>query len=987
MKKSLFNSRLSTFCLAALISHTVYAQQVWKFNVVVAVEKQTADYYERTRSKPIAQLVKEQLATVNAKFNSSASFRGTYNFQVDSVYVFAGDPRNEVFRPHPHFNYKLVIDGKFTEPTVGGGWWGDFQTIYHSWNWDYSGGPFGSDATDGLTHEFAHARGAVDIYGMRVEGSKNPINNNTFEPVKSIMNYPYGNIVWDEYTTNLLNSTGDGPIIGDKWVTGPFPNTIALKAIDAQGTPVPNVRLELFPVDWFSYSVTPTSVLSASTSSNGAYLFSSNPYRPSTNGYPWNIRYSNFLVKATYNSVVAYRWMPLYEVQNAYFKNGTNSGYTTEIQLPVTYTPTPTIKLTSVSANRFQSGDEVAVAFTTTGQFESTNQFSLFQVDQNDNAYQIGRAASSGVSTITGKIITTGLKNQYRLQIISTKPVVKSDDYPISVNTLAIKQPLYNCETGAITFRVEGGDSTAITFSAPGITRSQPTAYSGFVEQELRRDPQVIPITATQSGFSVTYNFNLKTFCGFTPLPPILREPALSDMRFQVDQFVSLKVFISPFFDPTPTNNPDHPYYPVWNLQIDGLPANLSILGGKVSEGSATPSFRLEGYLKTPGTYPVTITGSTAAFPDRPIKTSFTIRVVLNSYTQLTLQQPRYDCQTGAITFLTDGGDGSPITYTAPGITRASLTSNTGTVEQGLRSDPKSLTITAMQSGQTASTIFDFGAYCAGTQPPPTDGSLKLLAPTYDCTTGAIHFNTSGGNGTLIEYQAAPGITGWTTNPNQFVDKESRTANDVQPFTLMARQSGVTVTYMWNLRSVCPNPPAVNPLLLLAPSYDCATGAFRFNTSGGNGTLIEYQAAPGITGWTTNPNQFVDRESRTAADVTPFTLMARQSGVLVTYMWNLKAACGRARQGIAEAGTDLRLRVLGNPVVDQQLKVLIEGVQGQSVQLRLTDQQGRVLERRVVEQAGSADEQIFRLSSWGPETLLLEATSAGKHQTVRIIRQ
>lgn len=39
-----------------------------------------------------------------------------------------------------------------------------------------------------------------------------------------------------------------------------------------------------------------------------------------------------------------------------------------------------------------------------------------------------------------------------------------------------------------------------------------------------------------------------------------------------------------------------------------------------------------------------------------------------------------------------------------------------------------------------------------------------------NCQTGAITFKTSGGNGSLIEYQAA-GITSWSTNPNQFVNK------------------------------------------------------------------------------------------------------------------------------------------------------------------------------------------------------------------------
>jgi hypothetical protein len=176
----------------------------------------------------------------------------------------------------------------------------------------------------------------------------------------------------------------------------------------------------------------------------------------------------------------------------------------------------------------------------------------------------------------------------------------------------------------------------------------------------------------------------------------------------------------------------------------------------------------------------------------------------------LTLTQPTYNCSTGTITFNSTGGDGSTITYSAPGIMRSSATSNTGTVEQGLRNDPKTLLITAMQSGQMTTYSFDFKSFCSGNPPTPTPtptppatgNGLVLTAPTYNCSTGAITFNYTGGNGSPVEFQAA-GITGWTTNPNQFVDKDSRTANDVKPFTLMARQNGQVVTYTWDLKASC----------------------------------------------------------------------------------------------------------------------------------------------------------------------------------------
>ena len=426
----------------------------------------------------------------------------------------------------------------------------------------------------------------------------------------------------------------------------------------------------------------------------------------------------------------------------------------------------------------------------------------------------------------------------------------------------------------------------------------------------------------------------------------------------------------------------------------------------------------------------------------------------------LTLTAPTYNCQTGAITFNTSGGDGTLIEYMAPGIT--GWTTNPNQILDGCArtcADTPPFLISARQSGKLVTYMWSRQTHCAnptdivkvspianitatvgqginfpiglafsssvttswsvdarglppgvgqffrqegGGSPNPTwlligtpttagvysvtasasanGGSASttfqfivtngnagnpfaLTTPTYNCATGAITFNTSGGNGSPIEYMA-PGITGWTTNPNQFVDRESRTALDVQPFTLMARQNGVTVTYVWDLRAYCngtpPPPPPVTPpptggsLTLVAPTYNCATGAFTFNTSGGNGSPIEYQA-PGITGWTTNPNQFVDTESRTALDVQPFTLMARQNGVTVSYVWDLKAACGRSARTAAlpEAGTQLQVRVLGNPVLNQTAELEVTGADQQVLQLNLVDLQGRVLHQQRIEQAES----------------------------------
>jgi hypothetical protein len=286
-----------------------------------------------------------------------------------------------------------------------------------------------------------------------------------------------------------------------------------------------------------------------------------------------------------------------------------------------------------------------------------------------------------------------------------------------------------------------------------------------------------------------------------------------------------------------------------------------------------------------------------------------------------------------------------------------------------------------------------------GAAAPGPPGQLRLVAPQYDCSTGAITFQTQGGNSSgtptaPIEYMAA-GITGWTTNPNQFVDFELRQAADAQPITLWARQNGQTVRYAWDIRAVCPvGEPG--QLRLVAPLYDCSTGAITFQTQGGSGSPaapIEYMAA-GITGWTTNPNQFVDRELRQAADAQPITLMVRQKTSNGTYsqdsyLWDIQAICpvnsASARLGAAEPGLRVQLSVFPNPV-EEEVRVSIQGAQHQTVRLQLTDLTGRVLvdKQVVVEQA--THQERLGLGGSPVGMYLLRVSTAGQTSTLKVLK-
>ncbi|UHG91601.1 hypothetical protein [Spirosoma oryzicola] len=578
---------------------------------------------------------------------------------------------------------------------------------------------------------------------------------------------------------------------------------------------------------------------------------------------------------------------------------------------------------------------------------------------------------------------------------------------PVSTptSTLKLTQPTYNCNTGIITFNTSGGDGSPITYTAPGITRSSPTSNTGVIEQGLRNDPKSITIQATQHGYTTSYIFDLKASCTSNngPYPPVLATP-IQNLTLTVGQ--SLDRYRVNFNFKDPNSHHGTSFY-LLSFEATNTPPGLYFFDDTDS-GTGIGDAYFTGTPTKPGTYLITVTAYFFRYTASSISTSgtFTITVIdpsVNPPTggDLKLTQPTYDCATGAITFNTSGGDGSPITYSAPGITRSSASNNTGVVEQGLRNDPKPITIQATQSGYTTSYTFDLKAYCTSRQRSPlytsvADRSLEVgkvvLYPPFEIGQG--YYSPSDPNNykkwSISATGLPPGLSLKTevVMSTFFIVRIGGNPTTVGVYPVMVTAIDPQYPndpYTTRFTITVVNSPTGGTLTLTQPTYDCATGAITFKTTGGDGSPIEFRAI-GITDWTTNPSQFVDRESRTASDVQPFTIMARQSGQVVTYTWDLKAACGRTRVGAIEVGQAFSVQLLGNPVQDW-VNIQIRGAEGQSVQLRLTDLQGRLLESRTIEQAKPVEEQQFWLHASAPKLLLLQAATPQQVQTVKIIKQ
>lgn len=318
MKKYVF------LCLAISFVSTLLAQPVYTFKIKVGIDRETINTlggFEKVK-----QMTRDMFKKVNRAFNYNAQFVAIYNFELDydAMYIYDGPSNEEIKIPHPKHDFLVIIDGLKTHSSeVGGGWnGGETQAIYHSRTYnDNFNDPFNQEAIDGIIHEFGHARGVPDIYAMTVDGAKNPINGQSFLGIRCVMNYPYKEDHWCKFAVNLINLAADKKIEIDSLVANLCPSKINIIVLNSNDEPVKDAIIKLYPVKWYSYSVTKTPHIISRTSADGICSLNGNVY-----GYnaEFGLDCVNFLVEAEWNNKRTYGWLPLYEVQNARFEGKTS---------------------------------------------------------------------------------------------------------------------------------------------------------------------------------------------------------------------------------------------------------------------------------------------------------------------------------------------------------------------------------------------------------------------------------------------------------------------------------------------------------------------------------------------------------------------------------------------------------------------------------------------------------------------------------------
>ncbi len=302
----------------------------WKFRCKVLAEKETVRTYGGRIEfmKKVDKLFEDassyfQVPGINDSGNNQLHF-----FMIEMV-EFEGMSKTYMYdtsgEQDQTYDIRIIINGFPKPDDVSGGWLpAPRLAIGHDFD-----GLFEGYAIDALVHELGHSRGMIDLYATQVtEPGNNPINGQIYRAGRGIMNYPYGETIWQEYSKLLLNASSNRRIAFHHYHF--FPAGYKVKVIDPAGTVVTDCHLRFYPVYPYSNRVTETPLYEGAPSVTGFFNFPQNPFINRGSTDPNNNIY-NFLVEVTHSGKKTYTWMPIQDAELAGVK-GTET-YVFEIRI------------------------------------------------------------------------------------------------------------------------------------------------------------------------------------------------------------------------------------------------------------------------------------------------------------------------------------------------------------------------------------------------------------------------------------------------------------------------------------------------------------------------------------------------------------------------------------------------------------------------------------------------------------------------------
>ncbi|OIN56258.1 Ig-like domain-containing protein [Arsenicibacter rosenii] len=168
---------------------------------------------------------------------------------------------------------------------------------------------------------------------------------------------------------------------------------------------------------------------------------------------------------------------------------------------------------------------------------------------------------------------------------------------------------------------------------------------------------------------------------------------------------------------------------------------------------------------------------------------------------------------------------------------------------------------------------------------------LQAIAPRYDCTSGNITLQTTGGDGTPVAWRAI-GLTDWTTELTSIIPEGLR--NDPKTIILYIRQSGYETTYAFDMVAACGDcsPGQGKPLRIKTPVLNCKESSVCLSTCGGDGSAIRYKI-DNVSEWNTDACVMVG-DDLVHRDPKVLFIRVQQSGQEQVFEYNLplaSAAC------------------------------------------------------------------------------------------------
>ncbi|MBC3792048.1 putative Ig domain-containing protein [Spirosoma utsteinense] len=579
--------------------------------------------------------------------------------------------------------------------------------------------------------------------------------------------------------------------------------------------------------------------------------------------------------------------------------------------------------------------------------------------------------------------------------------------------TLSLIAPLYNCSTGAITFRTTGGNGTPIEFSAVGITGWTPRPDQ-TVESGVRGDPKVIILNARQSGIQVSYTFDLPNACSATG--PSANRPPVATAAIGTRSATRLQ----PFTLSIPANTFTDPENQFLTYSVSGLPEGLSF-----DRNTTT----ISGQPTTSGQFTVTVTATDS--DNLSASTSFLIVVNQSEPPQAptpTAPNPTGFALTGAtmvsceslsagqrqITFTPQytGLTGQPVSFSV--VSEMIPTTSPGPYTLRVYTDNPAITLKATQVNSTneASFVYNWLAACTGGNPAPNPSGNRApqtanSIPDQQTQTGQAFSFTIPAN-TFVD----PDGDALTLTINELpdglrFDSNSGTISG-QPTTAGRATVVVTATDPGNrgtsasfLLTVGQPAPTTTPTPGPAPTGFSITGVTMVkceSLSAGQRQITFTPQYAGLTGQpvsfsvvremlpTTNPGPYT---LRIYTDNPVITLQAEQMGTAgtasFTYDWRAVCERGSGRLG-SEAREGLTVRVLGNPVLTNQGEVEIRGAEGQRLRLQTFNERGYLVYETTIAQPASVERS--RVDMVGPAGLyLLRVSTTDQFRVVKLMKQ